>query len=406
MYPTIDELMSEVGCSRWPDRWNEIYDDVMKDYEKNGGTHLCDPDFYRDLHKRYKAFPHYLEVICEAAKKIAVNKALSRLLALLGASLADREHAWADVAAFSAPTPPGGIRDLATDMLTGLATVSMVEYSHEKLAGRNIPHEIILATTTMLEAGIGEFAKRHNGAYGYHLMNWNQRAIDGTIFRIGRLEIELCRYESRSVVFENDKGDLIALANGDRFHPDGAVIGSAGYEDYSDSFAPLLFESEDAYTGNPYDSLGRCSPEQIKLRKSEWKKLMAYGDKVIALHIPAGGSLAPDEVDRTLELAKKFVAEYFPEWDYRGFTCESWLLDPQLEALLGDESNIVRFGRRFLRISVESGGRSPNYFVFMRPMDEKIDVSSLTENTRLEHALKEHYLKGGFIYDVFGCISK
>lgn len=406
MYPKIDELMSEVGCSRWPDRWREIYDEVMEDYEKNGGTHLCNPDFYRDLHKRYEAFPRYLEVICEAAKKIEESKPLSRLLALLGASLADREHAWADVAAFSAPTPPCGTRDLATDMLTGLATVSMLEYSHEKLAERNIPREIILATTTMLEAGIGEFAKRHNGAYGYHLINWNQRAIDGTLFRIGRLEIELCRYESRSAVFENEKGELIALADGDSFHRDGIVLGSAGYKDDSGAFTPSLLESEDAYTGNPYDRLGRCSSEPIKLQKSKWKKLLSHGDKVIALHIPVGGSLAPDEVDRTLELTKRFVAEYFPEWDYRGFTCESWLLDPQLEALLGDESNIVKFGRRFLRVSVESGGRSPNYFVFMRPMDEEVDVSALTENTRLERALKDHYSKGGFIYDVFGYFTK
>ncbi len=406
MYPAIDELMAEVGCCKWPDRWRDIYDDVMKDYEKNGGTHLCDPHYYRDLHKRYGAFPRYLDVICEAAYEIGKNVSLSRLLALLGASLADREHACEDVAAFSAPTPAEGTRDFAVDMLTGLATVSMLQYSYEKMAVRNIPKDIILGTTTMFEAGIEHFAKRHNGAYGYHLMNWNQRAIDGILFRVGRLEIELCRYESRSAVFESNSGELIVLADGDSFHRDGAVLGSAGYNDDFGAFTPSLVESEDAYIGNPYDSVGRCSLEPIKLQKSEWKKLLSQGDKVIALHIPAGGSLTPDDVNKSLELSKKFVAEYFPEWDYRGFTCESWLLDPQLETLLGGESNIVRFGRRFLRVSVKSGGRSPYYFVFMRPMDEDVEVTSLPENTRLERALKEHYAKGGYIYDVFGYFTK
>lgn len=406
MYLTIDELMSDVGCTAWPNRWREIYDGVMTDYEKNGGTHLCDPGFYRDLHERYEAFPNYLEVICKAALEIGKRESLSRLLALLGASLADRENAWADVAAFKAPTPKEGTRDFAVDMLTGLATVSMLRYSHEKLEARNMPREIILATTTMLEAGIKEFAKRHNGAYGYHLMNWNQRAIDGTLFRIGRLEIELCRYESRSAVFENDKGEIVALADGDTFHCDGVVLGSAGYKEDSDAFTASLVETEDAFEGHLYDSFGRCSPVPIKLQKSQWKKLLSHGDKVIALHIPVGGSLTPVEVDNTLALVKDFTAKYFPEWDYSGFICESWLLDPQLEKLLGDESNIVKFGRRFLRISVESGGQSPYYFVFMRPLDEAVDPDTLTENTRLERALKTHYINGGFIYDLFGFFKK
>ncbi len=406
MYPKIDELMSAVGCTRWPERWREIYDGVMSDYEKNGGTRLTDPDFYCELHMRYGGFPNYLDVICDAATEIGKRENLSRLLALLGASLSDREHVWADVAAFTPPIPTEGKRDFALDMLTGLATVSMLEYSHENMAARNIPNEIVLKTTTMLEAGIREFAKRHCGACGYHLMNWNQRAIDGTLFRIGRFEIELCSYGSHSVVLENGDGKLIAIADGTRFHRDGFVLGSAGYKDENESFAPVLSETEDAYIGHPYDFLGRCSKEPIELKKCEWKKILSHGDKVIALHIPSGGALTPEEVDNTLALTKDFVAKYFPEWDYRGFICESWLLDPKLGELLGDESNIVSFGRRFLRVSIESGGRSPFYFVFLRPYEEDVDITTLPENTRLERALKSHYNNGGFIYDFFGYFKK
>jgi hypothetical protein len=401
MYPRIDELMSAVECTRWPSRWREIYDSVMIDYENNG-TPLVDPDFYRELHSRYGGFPRYLDVICDAAVEIGKNENLSRLLVLLGASLADREHAWGDVAEFTPPTPKNGERDFPTDMLTGLATVSMLGYAHEKLLARNIPTDIILGTTTMLEAGIREFAKRHGGAYGYHLMNWNQRAIDGTLFRIGRLEIELSTYGFHSVIFENESGNTVVLANGGTFHRDGAVLGSAGYEDSDGAFTPSFSENGASFVGCPYGEDGRCLNVPVTLDKSIWKKRLSYGDKVIALHIPAVGPLTPDEVDASVSMAKEFVATYFPEWSYNAFICESWILDPQLEKMLGEGANIVKFGKRFSLMSIESGGRSPYYFVFLRPNDENPAPETFGEATRLERALKTHYMQGGFIYDTFG----
>lgn len=402
-YPTIDALMREVGCTRYPARWCEIYDAVMADFDRNGGTRLCDPDFYRDLHARYAALPTYLDVVCEAAVEIGKREGLARLLALVGASQADRKNAWADVKAFTAPTPPAPTRDFAVDMLTGLATISTLSLCHENMEKRGIPQEIILGTTTMLEGGIREFAKRHGGAYGYHLMWWNQRAIDGILFRIGRLEIELCKYDSPSVVFEDGEGNTVTLADGTTFHKSGAVLGAYGYTDKEGAFVATLTETDDAYVGHPYDALGRASTETVTLPKSTWHKRLCAADNIIALHIPpSGGAFTPEAIDETLTLAADFVKTYFPEWNSRGFTCDSWLLDPQLEELLGKESNIVKFGRRFSLVGTESPGKSPFYFVYMRPNEEQVDPATLSENTRLERALKAHYQSGKAIYDTFG----
>ena len=402
-FGTIEELMAAAGCTRWPARWADIYPAVMAEFDKNGGTKLCDPAFYRDLHARYECFPTYLDVICEAAEAIGKREPLSRLLALLYASLCDHAHAWADVKQFTAPMPPAGERDFAVDMLTGLATVAMAGYAHEKMAKRGIPREIILGTTTMLEGGIREFAKRHGGAYGYHLLWWNLRAIDGILFRIGRLEIELCKYDSPSVVFEDGEGNTVTLAKDTTFHKSGAVLGAAGYEDKDGAFTAALCESDDAYVGHPYDTLGRACEETVTLAKSEWHKRLCDADNIIALHIPAhGGPFTPEVIDETIKEAKHFVDTYFPEWEPKGYTCDSWLLDPQLEELLGEESNIVKFGRRFALVGNESAGKSPFYFVFMLPNEERVDVNTLSENTRLERALKAHYQDGRFIYDTFG----
>ena len=42
---TIEQLMERVGCAKWPERWNTLYDDVRADFEKNGCLYLT-PAYY------------------------------------------------------------------------------------------------------------------------------------------------------------------------------------------------------------------------------------------------------------------------------------------------------------------------------------------------------------------------
>ena len=49
---TIKELMSALGCTEWPCRWEEIYDKVMDEYDRRG-CELADPTFYDRLSDRY-----------------------------------------------------------------------------------------------------------------------------------------------------------------------------------------------------------------------------------------------------------------------------------------------------------------------------------------------------------------
>lgn len=402
-YPTIDELMASVGCKRWPARWREIYDGVMQDFDKNGGTKLTDPAFYRDIHARYGTLPQFLDVICEAAEAIGKRESLARLLALVGAANADREHAAADIAGYSTPVSPAGQPDLAVDMLTALATISMTAYTYEMLAARGISESQIREELLALEGGINDYKVRHDGAPGYHLMGWNQLKIDGKLFYVGRLQIELTTFRTQSVVFENSEGDAVALANGETYHRDGAVLGSFGYEDEEGSFTPTVTETDNAYIGHPYDTIGYCSQDEVTLPKSEWRVRIKYGDPVISLHIPkAGGAFTKEVLDATFDEIRAFMKRHFPDFDYRALVCGSWLLDPQLEELLGEESNIVKFGKRFSLIAKKSRGEYPMYFVFGRALDQKIDYTTLPEDTRLQRVLKAHYISGKVIYEPYG----
>ena len=80
-------------------------------------------------------------------------------------------------------------------------------------------------------------------------------------------------------------------------------------------------------------------------------------------------------------------------------------MDPQLDTLLPEDSNIVRFSRRFKRMARKSLGDGVFNFVFSKP-DMNFDIRELPETTRLERALKQHYLSGKAVYEMNGFILR
>ena len=93
--------------------------------------------------------------------------------------------------------------------------------------------------------------------------------------------------------------------------------------------------------------LGRL---QFAFGKSEHdipEKNIRKGDAVIEVHIPWAGSFQKEECMASVEKAKAFFQEFYPEYSYCAFTCHSWLLDETLKNLLKPESNILSFQAMF-----------------------------------------------------------
>jgi hypothetical protein len=119
------------------------------------------------------------------------------------------------------------------------------------------------------------------------------------------------------------------------------------------------------------------------------------GDLVLNLHIPAaGGPLTPAAVDESLTSARRFFRKRFPDERYVGMVCHSWLLDPQLEAYLPPDSNLVRFLQRFRLAPAQGddGDVSVRKFVFG---DTTTPLWSLPQRTTLEEAVVRHLGSGG-----------
>jgi hypothetical protein len=123
------------------------------------------------------------------------------------------------------------------------------------------------------------------------------------------------------------------------------------------------------------------------------------GDGTVDLHIAESGPLTPAAVDASLARAREFFPRHFPEERYEWFACGSWLLDPQLAEYLPEDSNIVRFQRRFEldppREETDDEGGSGDEdvlrFVF-QTLDTQID--RLPRRTTLQRAIVTHLNTG------------
>lgn len=122
------------------------------------------------------------------------------------------------------------------------------------------------------------------------------------------------------------------------------------------------------------------------------------GTPCLNLHVPDFlGPLSPAACDRSLALAGEFFARHHPEEKYQAALCHSWLLDPQLAEHLWEDSNIVRFQRRFrvAREDTEPADSEPLQFVFGDP---DLSVESLPRRTALERAVGDRLRAGGHWY--------
>lgn len=122
---------------------------------------------------------------------------------------------------------------------------------------------------------------------------------------------------------------------------------------------------------------------------AENELLLARGDKVINLHIPEDGAMDMALCSASLKAMAEFFSKYHPDYDWKGFICQSWLLDSQLCSLLPEHSNIVKFQNSGIHFPVDT----PADTVF-RIFGEK-DISQIKTPTTLQRKAAEFLQAGG-----------
>lgn len=404
-YNTLKELMEDLQCEKYPESWESEFYNAMEDFDKNGCP-LTRAEYYDELHKKYGILRLYRPFYYQAAAELAQNEPLARLMVLVCRVLRDRKNWRTNLADFERPKPKAGEDSLAYDLFEALVLCSLADICYENMQKRNIPKELAKLVMDLPEKGIWEYMIRHDGKPGHELLDWLQFAIDGEYYRIGRLEIRINKkFGVKAKAFKNQNGEIVVLADGAELHKSGFALGAKGFEDASDSWVADIKETETEWIGYRYLENAYVEKIPIILEKDEWKIILSEDDFVVDLHIPADGRLNPEMVDETIGLIKEFMKKCYPDYDYKAFACNSWLVDPQMIKLLGDDANISKFCKRFTPMAIKSDGQAIFYFIFRKPDKEVnagVDIKNLSEQTTLERKIKSHYLDGKIIYGTAG----
>lgn len=126
---------------------------------------------------------------------------------------------------------------------------------------------------------------------------------------------------------------------------------------------------------------------------SAQKEKLPSGTPVINVHIQKGADISPTACEDSFKKAESFFRKFFPEHDYKAFICYSWLLYPGNKKLLSENSNIVKFAKRFEIISEIKDREEAVERIYGKNYRKKSDFP---QNTRLQRNTLNHFDSLGY----------
>ncbi len=117
----------------------------------------------------------------------------------------------------------------------------------------------------------------------------------------------------------------------------------------------------------------------------------SYGEELIYVHIPQGERLDTEKCKEAFLMAEEFFSKHFPDYKYRYYFCESWLLYEGNKDFMAENSNILAFASLFdHRYSVKIDEQAIERVFGKR----RIFRRNYPENTSLQRSLKKYMLDG------------
>lgn len=95
-----------------------------------------------------------------------------------------------------------------------------------------------------------------------------------------------------------------------------------------------------------YAEIERGGHDYLPLSK-DVKKNFYEGLPVVYVHIAAQTDLSDESVTRSFKLADQFFSSHFSEYEFQYYICRTWMLYPGLLNIMNEESNIIKFQKRF-----------------------------------------------------------
>lgn len=197
---------------------------------------------------------------------------------------------------------------------------------------------------------------------------WTRHHVAGRLLALGRFEYMVGPFPPYVHVYrQRGTGRVAALA------------------------ADRLQAGADGVEGDVVSPRGDLTGERVTLARHAWDEVLQPGDPILDVHIPFGESMTPERCRDSLAQALEFFPRHFPERTFKGFACASWVLNPDLEEMLGAQSNMVRWQQELYLFPWPSGPLSGLAEAFG---DKLPNLATAPRETKLQRAMLDRVATG------------
>lgn len=374
-------------------------DDIEYFYEKaKTSKDLCSENLIDELQEKYDLFGNYHTTVKNAFAELKENEVKKTYLDAVSLYYSAKDfYSVRELPMPKTDNTPSG------DFFALFVMLPSINSAYKTYRSKGFSHEETIKNLNNFKLNI-HIMEEHilgrpaiTGVY----YRWLSLYAKCMVFDHGGLNFQLKKAPKSGLFLKNKKtGKAQILISLKGVHRSGMPLGSAGYEDEEGAFSAYFEETETEFIGNPVVNF-RIQNEAKHFSKEEWEYGFGPGDDVIAIHIPRNTDLSPEKISLAYKEALEILKRAFPEFSPRAITCSSWLMDPTLNEILGENSKISSFSAPYERHPNRNNGKDIFGYVF--PNDCK-DFSILPEKTSLQRKLKEKYLKGEYIYSYTGAI--
>ncbi|MBQ7119080.1 MAG: DUF5596 domain-containing protein [Oscillospiraceae bacterium] len=118
---------------------------------------------------------------------------------------------------------------------------------------------------------------------------------------------------------------------------------------------------------------------------------VSVGDTVLSVHIPRNTGLREEDAESSYAAAREFFKKYYG-MEKCIFICQSWLLHPWMQDFMKEESNIIKFQKKYSLVQVETNYEVARNWIF--PHCEGKGLDELPCDTSLRRKAIEYMKKG------------
>lgn len=387
-------IAEKLGLCPYPEELDRIYAEMS-----DADVPACDIALIDSLQEKYDLFEEFYDLVRQTAQEINSDKALNAWV-----RVSAQFHKESNMAeAFQLPMPilnGSPVKDL---MMLHIM-MPMIPDSFAKMEKRGFSWEEMADARNAYKGGM-RIVQRQIGRPAinktyFHWLNLYCRAL---IFRVAGFWFEVRQFPLQALWLRNrETKQIVPLMKGTFCRDGSMVLGSKNNEDPEDAFTTEFSEDAENFYGHGcIDNV--VSHESTAYPKKSWECTARPGEYCLGMHIPRNADVSKDATMHACKAALQMVHERFPEYGVsNGVFCASWLLNPRLRQIQGDQSRITQFGECFTRFPMKDAvGSAVFSFVFIRKPEK---LQDLPEDTSLQRKLKKLYLNGDCIHTYSGAI--